>query len=88
MVAARVAFMPTIQSASERERAACSSSASSSRGRSELNALLIACAVIEDSQRRLTGFFAFGLLVGPGEDQLALAAGVAGVDDLVDVRRA
>ena len=32
MVAARVAFMPTIQSASERDRAACSSSAMSVAG--------------------------------------------------------
>src|SRR4051794_29291492 len=58
MVAARAAFMPTIQSASERERAACSSLASSSPGRSEANASLIAFAVIEDSHSRTTGFFA------------------------------
>jgi hypothetical protein len=42
MVAARVAFMPTIQSASERERAACSSLANSSDGRSASNAWRIA----------------------------------------------
>ena len=58
IVAARVAFMPTIQSASERERAACSSLASSSAGRSAANACLIAPAVMDDSQRRMTGFFA------------------------------
>ena len=45
IVAARVAFIPTIQSASERERAACSSSASSSAGRSE-HASFIAALVI------------------------------------------
>ena len=57
IVAARVAFMPTIQSASERERAACSSRASSSAGRSVANASRIAAIVIDDSQRRRTGSF-------------------------------
>ncbi len=57
IVAARVAFMPTIQSASERERAACSSSASSAAGRSVANASRIAAFVIDDSQRRRTGSF-------------------------------
>ena len=55
IVAARVAFMPTIQSASERERAASSSAASSSRGRSAANASLIAALVIEFSHSRCTG---------------------------------
>jgi hypothetical protein len=55
IVAARVAFMPTIQSASERERAACSSLANSSAGRSEAKADLIAPVVMEDSQSRWTG---------------------------------
>ena len=58
MVAARVAFMPTIQSASERERAASSSLANSCAGLSDANACLIAPTVIEDSHRRWTGFFA------------------------------
>ena len=54
IVAARVAFMPTIQSPSERERAASSSFWNSCRGRSEPNAFLIAAAVIEDSHSRWT----------------------------------
>jgi len=49
--------MPTIQSASERERAACSSRASSAAGRSVANASRIALVVIDDSQRRRTGSF-------------------------------
>ncbi len=55
IVAARVAFMPTIQSASERERAASSSLANSSAGWSRSNACRIAATVIEDSHRRRTG---------------------------------
>jgi hypothetical protein len=55
IVAARVAFMPTIQSASERDRAACSRRSNSSRGRSPSNAERIACAVIDDSHSRCTG---------------------------------
>ena len=55
IVAARVAFMPTIQSASERERAAASSVASSSLGRRSSNALRIAAFVIEFSHSRWTG---------------------------------
>src|SRR5205807_1651497 len=47
IVAARVAFMPTIQSASERERAACSSSSKSEPGRSAANAFFIAGLVID-----------------------------------------
>ncbi len=54
-MAARVAFMPTIQSDSERERAACSSSATSEAGRSEANASRIAAVVIEFSHSRCTG---------------------------------
>ena len=77
--------MPTIQSASERERAASSSCANSSAGRSDASASFIAALVIEFSHSRLTGFLRFGLLVQVGEDQLPLAAGVAGVDDLLDV---
>ena len=57
MVAARVEFMPTIQSASERERAAASSDAKSSAGRRFSNADVIADFVIDESQRRCTGFF-------------------------------
>ena len=58
IVAARVAFMPTIQSASERERAASSSVWNSSPGRSDANADLIAPVVIDESQSRCTGFLA------------------------------
>ena len=58
IVAARVAFMPTIQSASERDRAACSSSSNSSAGRSDARASRMAAAVIEFSHSRFTGFFA------------------------------
>ena len=56
IVAARVAFIPTIQSASERERAASSSWCSSSAGRRCASASRIADSVIEFSQRRSTGF--------------------------------
>ena len=60
IVAARVAFMPTIQSASERDRAACSSSAElRRRAQRSRTRRLIACGVIEDSHSRSTGFFAF-----------------------------
>ena len=59
IVAARVAFMPTIQSASERDLAACSSRANSSAGRSAANACFIAALVIEFSHSRLTGFLPF-----------------------------
>ena len=55
MVAARVEFMPTIQSASERERAAASSEAYSSLGRSSAKADSIADLVIEFSHSRRTG---------------------------------
>ena len=55
MLAARVAFMPTIQSASERERAASSSGFISSPGRSWSKASEMALLVIEDSHSRLTG---------------------------------
>ena len=58
IVAARVAFMPTIQSASERERAASSSRAYSSPSRRFARAFRIASAVIEESHSRLTGSFA------------------------------
>ena len=50
--------MPTIQSASERDRAACSSRSNSEAGRSAANASLIALDVIDDSHSRCTGFFA------------------------------
>ena len=58
IVAARVAFMPTIQSASDRERAASSSGASSPLGRNASKALRIASFVIELSHSRMTGFLA------------------------------
>ena len=50
--------MPTIQSASERERAASSSRSKSARGRRSPSAALIAACVIDDSHSRSTGFFA------------------------------
>ena len=53
--AARVAFMPTTQSASERDRAAASSVRISSPGRRRVNASSIALRVIELSHRRWTG---------------------------------
>ena len=59
IVAARVAFMPTIQSDSERERAAASREANSDAGRSSPNARSIALFVIEDSHKRCTDFFDF-----------------------------
>ncbi len=55
IVAARVEFMPTIQSASERERAASSSDFSSLPSRSWPKAFLIAVCVIDDSHSRWTG---------------------------------
>ena len=55
MVAARVAFMPTIQSASERDRAASSRRALSSAGISAPKASLIAAWVIDCSHSRCTG---------------------------------
>ena len=62
IVAARVAFMPTSQSASERARAADSSGWSWSPGRSWSNPSRIACFVIELIQSRSTGFGASGLV--------------------------
>ena len=59
IVAARVAFMPTIQSASERERAACSRLSNSSAGRRPANASFMAAFVIDESHSRCTGFLAF-----------------------------
>ena len=47
--------MPTIQSASLRERAASSSERSSSPGRRRANASSIAAFVIDDSHSRWTG---------------------------------
>ncbi len=54
--AARVAFIPTTQSASERARAASSSVFISSPGRSSSNASEIARLVIDESHSRRTGF--------------------------------
>ncbi len=59
IVAARVAFIPTIQSASERERAASSRRSNSEEGLNEASASRIAALVIEFSHNRLTGFLAF-----------------------------
>jgi len=55
IVAARVAFMPTSQSASLRDRAACSRFWSCSPGRSFSKPSRIACFVIDEIQRRSTG---------------------------------
>ena len=57
MVAARVAFIPTIQSASERDRAASSRRWNSSAGRRCSSPSLSAVSVIDESQSRSTGFF-------------------------------
>jgi hypothetical protein len=53
--AARVAFIPTTQSASERERAAASSCFISSPALREAKASSIAAFVIEESHSRWTG---------------------------------
>ena len=50
--------MPTIQSASLRDRAASSRERSSSPGRRREKASSIAAFVIDDSHSRCTGFFA------------------------------
>ena len=55
-VAARVAFIPTSQSASLRARAAASSGRIASSSRSAAKASLMAPAVMELNQARLTGF--------------------------------
>ena len=88
VVAARVAFMPTSQSASQRARAASSSGRISSSSRSCVERVLDGLL----GHRREPGA-AHRLLVrglrrvsqDELEDQLALASGVAGVDDHVDV---
>ena len=56
MVAARVAFMPTSQSASLRARAAASRGCIASSSRSASKASRMAFWVIELNQARLTGF--------------------------------
>ena len=48
----------------------------------------IACLVIDDQPQALDGLLGAGLLVEVGEDQLALAPGVARVDDAARRRRA
>ena len=85
IVAARVAFMPTIQSASERERAASSSRAKSSARAQVAERRADRRVRHRGEPQPLDGLLRAGLLERPGEDQLALAAGVAGVDDVVDV---
>ena len=90
VVAARVAFMPTSQSASLRARAAASSGRIASSSRSASKASRMAPAVIELNHARLTGLSRAlrGGLQDQLEDQLALAAGVTGVDELGDLGRA
>ncbi len=56
VVAARVAFMPTSQSASLRARAAASSGFMASSSRSASKASRMALAVMELNQARFTGF--------------------------------
>ena len=85
IVAARVAFMPTIQSASERERAACSSEAIVGAVAQVLETLADRRLGHRVQPQPLDGQLRAGLLVQVGEDQLALAPGVAGVDDEVVV---
>ena len=85
IVAARVAFIPTIQSASERERAACSSERMLVAVAQALEALADRRLGHRVQPQPLDGQLRAGLLVEVGEDQLALAAGVAGVDDEVVV---
>jgi hypothetical protein len=62
IVAARVAFMPTSQSASDRERAAFSSACIWGPGRSLSKPSRIACFVIEEIQSRSTCFGASELV--------------------------
>ena len=80
--AARVAFMPTTQSASERERAAASSDSISSPGRSCAEGLLDRLLGHRGQPQALDRLVHPRGLVDVGEDQLALAPGVAGVHDL------
>ncbi len=85
-VAARVALMPTSQSASDRERAASSRGRSSAPGRRCPNASRIAFRVMDENHARSTGRSGGAASVEDvREDQLALAPGVAGVDEAVDV---
>ena len=83
--AARVAFMPTTQSASERERAAASSGFISSPGRSAPKASPIARFGHRGEPEPVDRLVHAGRVEHVGEDQLALAAGVAGVDDPLDL---
>ncbi len=85
IVAARVAFMPTSQSASERERAAASNGSSCSArtepGESVPDRLLRHRRDPEPLDRLVNT----RRVDDVSEDQLALAPGVAGVDHAVDV---
>ena len=87
-MAARVAFMPTIQSASERERAASSSRANSVARPQVAERVLDRRGGHRGQPQPLDRLARARLLVRPGEDQLALAAGVAGVDRRGRRRRA
>ena len=68
IVAARVAFMPTSQSASLRERAAASRSRNCSPGRNLANPSRIACFVIDEIHSRWTGFGPPALGEAPNTD--------------------
>src|SRR6266511_1020431 len=74
IVAARVAFMPTSQSASERERAASSSDCICGPGRSFSKPSRIACLVIDEIQSLSTGFGGFSFVAdAPNTDSYTYA---------------
>ena len=85
IVAARVAFMPTIQSASDRDRAACSSRSNSDAGLQRAERVLDRLRRHRGQPQPLDRLLRAGLLERPGEDQLALAPGITRVDDVGDV---
>jgi hypothetical protein len=54
-VSARVAFIPTSQSASDRQRAASASASYCALGRSRASPARSASSVIDETQRRIAG---------------------------------
>ena len=85
-VIARVPLIPMSQSLSLRERAASARPVISAPSRRRLESLRESPAASSICiQARFTGMLALRELVEIVENQLALAAGVAGVDDFVDV---
>ena len=85
MVAARVAFMPTIQSASERDLAASRRAPRSALVAQLAEGLAHRLVGHRVQPQALDGLLGLHVLVDVGEDQLALAPRVARVDDLLDV---